>query len=72
VPANLSLFRKKRKGEIPFETSPSAHPIFEDLVRKPDHDIVIPEFVGTCELASAFPSQVLASGFAMADGDSSK
>jgi len=35
--------------------SPFAYPIFEDLVRKPDHDIGIPEFVGTCELAPAFP-----------------
>jgi len=34
---------KKRKGEISFETSPSACPIFEDLIRRSDHNVAIPE-----------------------------
>jgi len=41
--------QQKRKGEIPFETSPSACPILEDPVRQPDHNIVMPELIGTCE-----------------------
>ena len=47
--------QQKRKGEIPFETSPSACPILEDPVRQPDHNIVMPELIGTCERESASP-----------------
>ena len=34
---------------------PLAVRFLEDPVRRPGHDIVIPEFVGTCELAPALP-----------------
>jgi hypothetical protein len=47
--------QEKRKGEIPFETSPSACPILEDPVRQPDHNIVMPELIGTCEREPASP-----------------
>jgi len=46
LPELSGSLTRKRKGEISFETPPSACPILEDPIRPPDHSIVMPELIG--------------------------
>ncbi len=51
----LLLSARKAKGRDLLRDIALSYPIFEDPVRRPDHNPVIPESFGTCEREPAFP-----------------